>query len=329
MQWFPFRYATVFLCIALFCGCKKTKPHTEIVRQNLRIAVVPKGSTHRYWNSVEAGAKKAALEMGVDLVWRSPVNEIDTAMQIAIIDSLLNGVPGIDALVLAPNDRNALVASVEKAMKLNVPVIIIDSDIATDNYNSYVASDNYNGGAMCAKKMAELLKNNGNVIVLRYLPNSGSTGEREKGFIETLAEIAPKIKILSSDTYAGPNTQTAQRAAEDLFNAYPQANGIFCPGESITVGVFRAAEVKNLCAKIKIIGFDSNTALLSALVEEKISAILVQSPVDIGYEGVITACNVARKKAYTKISYTDQQLISKEEMKDYRMREFLDTQTDQ
>ena len=39
----------------------------------LRIAVVPKGTTHEFWKSVHAGAVKASRELGVDIVWKGPL----------------------------------------------------------------------------------------------------------------------------------------------------------------------------------------------------------------------------------------------------------------
>ena len=41
--------------------------HSSLVAQSkLRIAVIPKGTTHVFWKSVEAGAKAAAKELGVE-----------------------------------------------------------------------------------------------------------------------------------------------------------------------------------------------------------------------------------------------------------------------
>ena len=46
---------------ALLSGCNKS---SETPGQ-LRVAVIPKGTTHIYWKSVEAGALKAGTELGV------------------------------------------------------------------------------------------------------------------------------------------------------------------------------------------------------------------------------------------------------------------------
>ena len=43
--------------------------------KKLRIAVIPKGTSHQFWKSVEAGARKAADEFGVEIAWKGPTGE--------------------------------------------------------------------------------------------------------------------------------------------------------------------------------------------------------------------------------------------------------------
>ena len=38
-----------------------------------KIAVIPKGTTHVFWKSVEAGARKAADELNVEMIWKGPL----------------------------------------------------------------------------------------------------------------------------------------------------------------------------------------------------------------------------------------------------------------
>ena len=49
----------------------------------LTIAVVPKGTSHAFWQSIHAGAAKAAQELGVTIVWRGPLREDERESQIS------------------------------------------------------------------------------------------------------------------------------------------------------------------------------------------------------------------------------------------------------
>src|SRR5438552_8672178 len=69
----------------------------------LRIAVVPKGTTHDFWKSVHAGANKAARELGnVEITWQGPAKEDDRDQQVSLVQNLISG--KYDGIVLAPLD---------------------------------------------------------------------------------------------------------------------------------------------------------------------------------------------------------------------------------
>ena len=66
----------------------------------LRIAVIPKGTTHEFWKSVHAGAVKASRELGVDIVWKGPLKEDDLKGQIDVVDSFV--AQGVSGITVAP-----------------------------------------------------------------------------------------------------------------------------------------------------------------------------------------------------------------------------------
>src|SRR6476469_7093836 len=70
------------------------------------IGVVPKGASHIFWQTVHAGAIKAAGEFGYTVDWNAPPLEIDASRQIEIVDSMINR--HVDGIVLAPVDKQAL-----------------------------------------------------------------------------------------------------------------------------------------------------------------------------------------------------------------------------
>ncbi len=124
-----------------------------------RIAVIPKGTTHEFWQSVHFGAEKAAKELGdVEIIWNGPTSEGNVDEQIGIVQSMF--AKQVDGIVLAPNDSQSLVSVVREANEKNIPTVIFDSglDPAFTDFVSYVATDNYSGGAMAARCMAGALK---------------------------------------------------------------------------------------------------------------------------------------------------------------------------
>jgi ABC-type sugar transport system substrate-binding protein len=123
-----------------------------------RIAVIPKGTTHEFWKSVHAGAAQAAKEAGnVEVLWKGPLLENDAEGQINVVQEFIT--KGVDGLVLAPLDSQALIAPVKDAQQQGIPTVIFDSGLADETIIvSYVATDNYHGGALAARRMAEVLE---------------------------------------------------------------------------------------------------------------------------------------------------------------------------
>lgn len=216
-------------------------------KKKYRIMVIPKGATHVFWQSVHHGAQQAAKVLGnVEIIWLSPTKEDDRLDQINLVQRAIS--LQVDGIVLAPLDAQALVAPVEEAIAAKIPVVIIDSGLSSDKPVSYVATDNYHGGVLAAERLAEILNEEGRVILLRYAPNSEASDQRERGFTDTMARF-PRIKIISEDQYAGATAESAQRIAQQLIVRFKgEVDGIFCPNESSTTGMLRALQDAGLLA---------------------------------------------------------------------------------
>lgn len=255
--------------------------------KTLRIAVIPKGSTHEFWSSVHAGAEKAAQELGdVEILWKGPLQENDREQQINIVDDFR--VQQVDGICLAPLDSQALIAPVEAARSEGIPTVIFDSGL--DNAEvvvSYVATDNYHSGALAAERLAEVLAGKGNVILMRYQPGSESTLQREEAFLTTLKEKYPDIKIISSNQYAGSTAEQSLDNCQQMLLKYrDEVHGIFTVCESNSSGMLGALENEGLAGKVHFIAFDPNARLIDGMAEGKVDGIVLQDPVNMGYLAV-------------------------------------------
>ncbi len=216
-----------------------------------RVMVIPKGTTHEFWQSVHAGAAKGAEESGdVEMIWQGPAREDDRTEQIKLVQSAVAS--GVDGIVLAPLDARALVEPVEQAIAKGIKVVIIDSALESSKISSFVATDNYHGGVLAARRLGEVLKGEGKIILLRYAVGSASTDDRERGFADTMKRDFPKVVYLSDDQYAGATSDLAQQKAQNLLTRFRgQLDGVFCSNESSAVGMLRALDGAGLLAKAK------------------------------------------------------------------------------
>lgn len=287
----------------------------------LEIAVIPKGTTHGFWKAIHAGAIKASQELGVKIYWNGPQKEDDRAQQITVVEDFIN--LGVDGIVLAPLDDRALTRPVRDAVERNIPVVIIDSALQGEHHISYVATDNYKGGVLAAERMGELLKEGGNLILIRYQVGSASTVNREKGFVDTIKNDFPHINFLVEDQYAGATTETAYQLAENLLNRFPDVQGLFCPNESSTFGALRALQESGRAGQINFVGFDSSPKLVQGLRDGHIHGLILQDPIKIGYMGVKQMVLHLQGKTIEKRIDTGVHLITPDNMSDPEMKTLL------
>jgi ribose transport system substrate-binding protein len=263
-------------------GCDKNKSPAGAKR----VAVIPKGTSHVFWKSVEAGAKKAGSEFGLEIVWKGPVRENDSKQQIQLVEQFTT--EGVAGIVVAPLDATELARPIREATAAKVPVLIFDSGLnatAGKDFISFVATDNRKGGRLAGEELARLLGGKGKVVLLRYAEGSASTNEREAGFLEVM-ERHPGITVISKDRYSGDTVGTAQQAAETMIDKLREADGIFTPNESSTLGMVNALKGNGLAGQKKFVGFDATPQLLSALRANEVQALVAQNPTRMGYEAV-------------------------------------------
>jgi ribose transport system substrate-binding protein len=295
------------------------KPKGEV---KPRIAVIPKGTTFTFWQSVYAGAKAAGEEFGYQIYFNGPERETDRERQIQIIEDFV--VQKVDGIVLAPLDRKALVPSVLKLAQLKIPCAIIDSDIETDQYITFAATVNYQGGVLAARRMGEILNGKGKIVVLKYTQGSGSTTDRENGFIDTIQKDFPGIQIVDTK-YALDTVETALQATEDLLTRNRDLQGFFAPNISSSVGALRAL-LSQKRTEVKMVGFDAEKALVEAVRAGQIDAIIVQNPYRMGYEGVKAVVDTLKGNAVPKRIDTGVKVITQANMNDPEVKKLLESQ---
>src|SRR5579863_6626283 len=254
-------------------------------REQPLYAVVPKGQSNAFWQTVHAGAAAEAREAKVDIDWNGPALESDFTRQVTIVDDFINR--HVDGIELAPNDRDALVPAIHRAHLAGIPLVVIDSGANTDEYVSFIATDNYGGGVLGARRLGQSLGGRGNVALIANAPGSASTLAREQGFKDTLAKEFPEIKLVAWQ-YGMAEYARSLTVTEDILTSHSDLSGLFASNESSAVGAVQGVKARGLAGKIKVVGFDSSPALVDALRSGAIDALVVQDPFQMAYVGLKT-----------------------------------------
>ncbi len=312
------------LAAALVCaGCSGNQTQKA---GGITVAVIPKGTTHVFWQSIHAGAEKAAQELGVSIAWRGPLREDDRDSQVTEVENAV--ARGVAGIALAPLDDSALVAPVSSAMKRGIPVVIFDSGLKGDDYVSFVATDNDVGGRLAGEHMAKLVGPSGRVVMIRYAEGHDSTTRREEGFLAAVRQY-PGVKLVSVNQYGGADVEGFYKKGEALLSSLKTpdgklpVDGLFTPNESSTLAMLRVLHDNGWAKQVKFIGFDASDTLVKGLRDGQIHGLVVQDPVNMGYHAVKTLVSHLRGQQVERRIDTGVRLVTADVMDQPDVKELL------
>jgi len=309
---------SVLCALPLILGCAGCNRDTR-----KKIAVIPKGRAHLFWQSVHAGANAAAREANVEILWSGPASETDFNGQLQIVDSMIN--QRVDAIALAPIDKTAMVSVVDRATAQGIPVIIFDSPVDTQNFVAQVATDNYEAGKMAAARIDKILGGKGEIAIVAVEVGAASTMAREAGFEEAIHKNSPGIRILDK-RYGNADFAQSLAVAENMLTAYPSLNAFFASNESSSVGAARA--LKSRKSAVKLVAFDSSPALLEDLKAGLIDSLIVQDPFRMGHDAVQSAMEKLRGGSPKKIQNLPPRVVTRENIGDPEIQKVLSPDLD-
>ena len=263
--------------LATLASCSVSKPPDEKADEkadDIYIAIVSKGFQHQFWQTVYAGSRAAAADLGVRISFEGPSSETLIDMQIDMVSAALDKKP--DALCLAVIDVSRLNDKLKAAKAAGIPVIGFDSDIPNapeGTVSSTASTNNDAAGELAAVKMFEetsikkrlsaAAPNSPVTIgVLSQDAISLSIVERTNGFVDKFLELSEGVHPgavavtghhLFAKPAAGPAAvnikvlipatteyTAAQTSASVMLEDTPNLIGVFCSNEGTVTGMLAA-----------------------------------------------------------------------------------------
>jgi ribose transport system substrate-binding protein len=109
----------------------------------------------------------------------------------------------------------------------------------------------------------------------------------------------------------------------NLLDDVRNADGIFCPNESTTIGMLNVLEQNHLTGKVHFVGFDATPPLVAALKAGEIDALVSQNPIKMGYQGVKTCLEAIKGSPEQPIQDSGVQLINRDNLNSPEVQKLL------
>ncbi|HET7839660.1 MAG TPA: sugar-binding protein [Rectinemataceae bacterium] len=292
--------------VALFGACAPAKPKVKT------FVMVPKG-VHPYYEPCYQGFQAAAAKYGVKVDKVDP-QKFELPLQVKVIEDLI--AQKVDGIAISALDDAGLVPVIHDAMKAGIKVITFDAPAPSSEALTYIGTDNKTAGSEAAKKMAELMKGEGDVIILQGGLGATNLNLRTQGFKETMAQVAPKVKILDVVDEGGDFAQTVNKT-EAILQTYPKLKAIFGVSAEAAPGAAQVVKQQKKAGKIIIAGFDDLKDTLEGIKDGTVSFCLVQKTFKMGWLSVEKLLDATAGKPIDKVIDTGVLIVDKSNVDNY------------
>lgn len=282
------RLFSILLCVVmiagLLAGCAAEEEATsgeDAAETSQKYAIVLKTLSSPFWQSMEAGVKEKANELGIEVDVYAANSEDDVEGQVTIVENLLS--KDYVAIGVAPLSTDNLVNVVAEASKNGILVANIDEKINMDalaaaggSLISFVTTDNKSIGKMAGEYIVEQI-GSGDVAIIEGKAGNASGEDRKEGAREAFE--AAGLKIVDSQPADWDRTK-AFDLATNLISKNPDLKAIYCANDTMAMGAQEA--VANSGKTIIVVGTDGNEDAIQSVKDGGLAATVAQDPAQIG-----------------------------------------------
>ena len=255
--------------------------------EDLEIGMVLMAQNTGFFNTAACGAELAAEELGLSLDIQAPA-DFDAVEQVAVLEAVVARRP--DGILMAPHDRTLLIAPMQEASEVGITLVEFDAVVDDPSLSAAkLQTDNVDGGRIGARALAELIGEEGKVLLIDFRAGTESTDSRAQGFEEEIANF-PNIEYLGIQ-YAENDPAKAAEIIAATVAANPDLAGVFVTTGAGSDGTATALREQDARPQVALVGFDADPALVEQLRNGFIDAIVTQQPFQMGYQGVYQLVN--------------------------------------
>jgi len=203
-----------------------------------KIGILAPAVTHGWVAAVAYNAEQRAKELGSEVEYKlyTSTNAEEMTSQLDDLETW-----GAQAIVAFPQ-WEGMEVPIQAAIDKGITVVNFDIEIAAKGVYR-VAGDNKDMGVQGAKYIVDKIGKTGTVVMLE-VPTSGSVSElRKAGFVETMATLAPDMKIL---TYATKFTrEDGLKDFADILTSNSKIDAVYSMDDETSIGVLQAIKEAN------------------------------------------------------------------------------------
>ena len=222
---------------------------------------------------------------------------------------------GVDGIIVAATSTDALNPVIESAMSQNIPIIIQERDVTTDQFVTWVNIKTREIGTGQASGAADILGGKGKVVLLEGFAGNGAAEEARKGHEEVLATF-PDIEILATE-YSSWSREDGKSIMENWLQAFPQIDAVIADSGIQQQGAYEAADAAGRLQEIQAWTGDELQGWLREVVDKKIPGVMVNRALQFGAFAVDALANILAGNPVPHIWFDPVAVVPPEKLPEY------------
>ena len=280
--------ACAVMALTMLAACGRDRPAADAP---LRIGIVAKSLGNGFFDAVHKGADEAAAELGVKIIFTGPPTATAEG-QIEVINALI--AQRVDAIAVSANDPDALVPTLQRALKRGIKVISYDSSVDAAGRTLHLApSSDALIGETCAQLASRAVPGGvGKIAVVSATPTSTNQNAWLAQMRTALTKY-PGLELVAV-VYGDDVSDKSYREAASLLKRYPDLAAIVSLSSVGIVASAKAVDDQGLTGKIRVTGLGLPKEMAGYVKSGVVAEFAIWNPIDLGYATAQVATALAR-----------------------------------
>jgi ribose transport system substrate-binding protein len=262
---------SVILASVIGCGRHDSDEKYYLVTANVQLP---------YWQEAKAGFMQASEELRVQAKVVGP-DTYDPKAELAAFDDAVKKKPA--GILISVADPAVLMYGINNAIAAGIPVITMDADAPVSKRLFFVGTNNFQAGLLGGKRLAEELKDKGNVVFFT-IPEQANLAERLRGYREALGRF-PDIHVVRVVDIAGDPRVAFDTTSQILGKDADKVNAFVCLEAQGGREVATVLNNRNVKDKI-VMAMDTDADTLDWIEKGVIVATIAQKPYTMSLVGL-------------------------------------------
>lgn len=300
--------------VNLISGQAKNETNTDNGKKEYKVALIMKTLTNPFFVEMEKGARKAATDLGVDLIVRTSTQETSIEQQIQIVDEMIS--QKVDAIVIAPGSSFEIIDVLKKAQSAGIKIVNIDNRLDQKESQKkglinvpFISVRNDEGAYLSASYICkDIGKEKKEAAILEGIRDAENAQLRKEGALKAFGEHS-NITVVASET-ANWKIDEAYNVTKSLFKKYPNISLMFCANDMMALGAVQYLKESGR-RNVSIAGFDDLEDAKKEISAGWMKVTIDQQADAQGYKGIETAYKLIKGSKAENVSYVQVKVITK------------------